>query len=251
MPVETQQIKLTVDDLAEKFRRETIPLNNTFSYMAAMPLAEEDVKQYLRDPVAALPPNIVAALPVVRILLTPYIERSNGKGGDLVKFEKPADSKLILAARRSGKDGETLVFGIKDEDVADYHYTFYNAVACVLVDHWPAPAREPFVRLVSEELGAAIHGEVDDSSWRLKQALLRRQTNVRRETKLFRDYVTQAFEDTLTLYLHGICCDIDVETGPRKMPSRHLRRRLEVLETTYPPPEGYAVFPDQKKKRRK
>ena len=32
---------------------------------------------------------------------------------------------------------------------------------------------------------------------------MRRQTNLRRETKLFREYARQAFVDTLTLYLHG------------------------------------------------
>jgi hypothetical protein len=85
---------------------------------------------------------------------------------------------------------------------------------------------------------------VDEASWHLKQLLLRRQTNVRRDTKLFREYALQSFVDTLTLYLHGICCDIDVETGPRQLPSRYLRRRLELLETLYPPPEGYAVFPE-------
>ena len=83
----------------------------------------------------------------------------------------------------------------------------------------------------------------------LKQSLLRRQTNVRKETKLFREYARQAFEDTLTLYLHGTCCDIDVETGPRQMPSRYLRRRIELLMSLFPPPEGYAVLPEQLKAR--
>ena len=73
--------------------------------------------------------------------------------------------------------------------------------------------------------------------------------NVRRETKLFREYAQQAFEDTLTLYLHGTCCDIDVETGPRQMPSRYLRRRIELLISMFPPPQGYAVLPEQLKTR--
>jgi hypothetical protein len=109
--------------------------------------------------------------------------------------------------------------------------------------------QERFFRTIREELSADIHGEVDERSWHLKQALQRRQTNVRKETKLFREYARQAFEDTLTLYLHGTCCDIDVETGPRQMPSRYLRRRLELLLSLYPPPEGYAVLPEQLKTR--
>ena len=74
---------------------------------------------------------------------------------------------------------------------------------------------------------------------------MRRQTNLRRETKLFREYARQAYVDTLTLYLHGLCCDIDVEAGPRQIPSRNLRKRLALLEDAFPPPEGYAVFPEQ------
>ena len=128
-----------------------------------------------------------------------------------------------------------LALGIKDIEVADYHYQFYNALAGVVADQLVRrTCRSAFYRTIREELSAEVHGEVDEKSWHLKQALLRRQTNVRKETKLFREYARQAFEDTLTLYLHGTCCDIDVETGPRQMPSRYLRRRLELLISLYP-----------------
>ncbi len=143
-----------------------------------------------------------------------------------------------------------LALGIKDIEVADYHYQFYNALAGAAGGATgPRDVQERFYRTIREELSAEVHGEVDEKSWHLKQALLRRQTNVRKETKLFREYARQAFEDTLTLYLHGTCCDIDVETGPRQMPSRYLRRRLELLLSLFPPPEGYAVLPEQLKTR--
>ena len=134
--------------------------------------------------------------------------------------------------------------------MAEYHYCFYNALAA-LVAGGPADtsAKLKFDSLIREELSAEVHGEVDERSWRLKQSLVRRQTNTRKETKLFREYAKQSFEDSLTLYLHGICCDIDVETGPRQLPSRHLRRRLELLSTLFPPPKGYAVLPEQAKRR--
>jgi hypothetical protein len=51
------------------------------------------------------------------------------------------------------------------------------------------------------------------------------------------------------LYLHGICCDIDVETGPRQIASRYLRLRLQLLESLFPPPAGYRVFPEESKPR--
>jgi hypothetical protein len=93
-------------------------------------------------------------------------------------------------------------------------------------------------------LRGRVHGEIDEEGWRLKQALLQRQTDAHRETKLFRNYARQSLIDTLTLYLHGICCDIDVETGPRQIPSRFLRKRLQLLAEGFPPPSGYAVFPE-------
>jgi hypothetical protein len=142
-----------------------------------------------------------------------------------------------------------LVFAIRDVDMADYHYTFYNCLSSLVADRWTPDAQERFYRLLREELKSEVHGEVDERSWHLKQGLLRRQTNIRKETKMFREYARQAFEDTLTLYLHGACCDIDVETGPRQMPSRYLRKRLELLFSLYPPPDGYAIFPEQIRRR--
>ena len=105
----------------------------------------------------------------------------------------------------------------------------------------------PTTGLLREELNAEVHGEVDERSWHLKQTLLRRPMAARKDGKPFRDYARQSFEDTMTLYLHGLCCDIDVETGPRQLPSRHLRKRLEALKGLFPPPEGHAVFPEDLK----
>ncbi len=240
---------MTVEDLAARFRSEMIPVTSKFSYFSTLPIAEDDLRQYLNDPIAAISPAIASALPKIGLILAPYIERGNGKEGDSVSFERPPEQKHIPFSRRDSGDMTVLVLGVKDIEVADYHYQFYNALAAVVADRWSQEVQERFFRTIREELSAEVHGEVDEKSWHLKQALLRRQTNVRKETKLFREYARQAFEDTLTLYLHGTCCDIDVETGPRQMPSRYLRRRLELLISIYPPPDGYAVLPEQLKSR--
>ncbi len=249
MSTEADQSKSTVKDLAARSRGEMIPLNGKFSYFATLPIAEEDLRQYLHDPIAAISPGIIAALPLMGIILAPYVEKGNGKGGDCVTSERPTESRHIPSSRSQSEDLTVLVLGVKDIEVADYHYQFYNALAGVVAERWPQDVQDSFFRTIREELSAEIHGEVDEKSWHFKQALLRRQTNVRKETKLFRDYARQAFEDTLTLYLHGTCCDIDVETGPRQMPGRYLRRRLELLITLYPPPEGFAVLPEHLKPR--
>ena len=248
MPNETGRSRLAVSDLATRCRGEMIPLTNTFSYFATVPLADEDLKQYLRDPIAALSPAIGAVLGKVGVLLVPWLERGEPRNGDYVIFEKPHENRMVPLARVAGEI-PVLVLAIRDIEVADYHYNFYAALAGLVADNWGKESQDRFLSLLREELKSEVHGEVDERSWHLKQSLLRRQTNVRKETKLFREYARQAFEDTLTLYLHGICCDIDVDTGPRQMPSRYLRRRLELLFSLYPPPEGYAVFPEQLRSR--
>lgn len=246
--------KLSVGQFAERFRSEMIPLSNTFSYFcASVPLSEEDLKEYLEEPIASLPPAISSLLPKVSIMLVPYLERGDGKEksgerrAEFVCTEKPPENRLSLATQVRFDNEEVLLFALKDQDVSEYHYRFYHVLAKLAGNLWSEEAQIQYCSLLREELHAAVHGEVDEESWHMKQALLRRQNNVRKETKPFRDYARQSFIDTLTLYLHGICCDIDVETGPRQLPSRHLRKRLNLLYGMFPPPDGYAVFPEHQK----
>ncbi|MCS6952150.1 MAG: hypothetical protein RMK57_09380 [Bryobacterales bacterium] len=251
MSASTGVERLSVEEFAERFRDALIPATNTFSYFPAVPFSEEDVKDFVEEPVAALPPAVAAALRRVALLFVPYLERSNGKPkdgecGEVVCFEKPPENRQAWVAHTVLDDNTpSLVFAIKDRNVSDYHYHFYQAVARLMADVAGEEAFERYRALLREELSRGVHGEVDEKGWELKQALLRRQSNLRRETKLFREYARQSFIDTLTLYLHGICCDIDIEPGPRQLPSRYLRKRLEFFEGLYPPPEGYAVFPEE------
>jgi len=268
MPAQFDLARLSVRQFAERFRGEMIPLSNTFSYFcASVPMSEEDLKEYLEEPVAALPPSIAAALPKISILLVPYLERSNGKerngakerngtkgsgikesaaakepAGDYVSIERPPEGRISTSTQLKLDEETVLAFALKGQEVAEYHYRFYHLLASVLGERWSEEIETRFSRIVREELSAEAHGEVDEPSWRLKQGL-RRSKNAA-AVKAFRAYARQSFIDTLTLYLHGICCDIDVDTGPRQLPSRFLRKRLLALEELFPPPAGYAVFPE-------
>jgi hypothetical protein len=252
MPAQFELSKLSVRQFAERFRGEMIPLSNTFSYFcASLPMSDDDLREYLQEPVAALPPKIAAALPKISILLVPYLERVNGgeKGrektpaSDYVSIEKPPQGRLSTSTHVQLGEETFLAFALKDQEVAEYHYRFFHLIATVMGEHWSEDLETRFSRLLREELNAEAHGEVDEPSWRLKQGL-RRSKNAT-GARNFRAYARQSFIDTLTLYLHGICCDIDVETGPRQLPSRFIRKRLVALEELFPPPAGYAVFPEQ------
>ena len=254
--------KLSVKQFAERFHGEMIPLSNTFSYFCApAPLPEDDLKEYLQEPVAALPPAIVDALPRISILLVPYLERaapgekvsgdkrktqspvSRDVMSDLVSMEKPPEGRVSNFTQLKVGDDTVLAFALKDQEVAEYHYRFFHGLAQLMADRWQETVESRYTRLLREELSAEVHGEVDEPSWRLKQGI--RRTLGNRGGKQFKDYARQSFADTLTLYLHGICCDIDVETGPRQLPSRYLRKRLLLLEELFPAPKGYAVFPEE------
>ena len=75
MPTPADLAKLSVRDFAKLFRQEMVPLGNRFSYFSVLPLAEDDVKEYLEDPIAALPPALQEGLTRVSILFVPYLEK--------------------------------------------------------------------------------------------------------------------------------------------------------------------------------
>ena len=242
--------QLSVEDFTARCRDALIPVGNRFSYFQTSPLSEEDVREYVEEPLAALPVELTAILPTVSIMLVPYLEKLNGKEKGsasrlAVSFDPPAESRQSPSWQTVADGQATLLFATKDRLVADYHYHFYRAIASLAADCAKPDTRNEFYGLLREELRSHVHGEVDQEGWHLKQTLIRRQTNLRRETKAFLEYARQSLIDTLTLYLHGICCDIDVEPGPRQLPSRFLRKRLTLLEENYRPPEGYAVFPEE------
>jgi len=253
MPSPNSLQSLSLGQFAERFSGEMIPLGNRFSYFcAAVTLTEEDLKEYLEEPVAALPPVIASGLPKIQILLVPYLQRKLSdepgprrrlSGEVVVATEKPSRGLAPMAGTVFKNGDAVLAFAVKDQEVADYHYQFYRAIAEIVAEQRQDDVFTAYLPLIREELSGNVHGEVDEASWRLKQGLHRR--GGRRESKAFREYCRQSFIDTLTLYLHGLCCDIDVETGPRQLPSRHLRRRLQMLRQTYPPPSGYPLFPEE------
>jgi hypothetical protein len=244
-----------------------VPLSKSLSYFAAFPLEENDLRKLLYDPVAAIPPKIGQILPHLRFVLVPYLEkespdhgpngsdrresaaskRLSSKNGasELVSYSEPTRSRQIASAS-SEQNGELFLFlAVKAEDLAEYHYTFYNSLAALLTPRLEAASIERFQGLIRDELTIETHGEVDEKSWRLKEKVTQRKGDPTRDSKPLQDYFRQAMEDTLTLYLHGLCCDIDVDAGPRQLASRYVRRRLLLLRELFPPPEGFALFPEE------
>ena len=268
----SHETKVSVESFAAQCGGQMVPLGNSISYFAALPLKDDELRRLLFDPVAAVPPSLAGTIPKLCIVLVPYLEKAgarennvdgaapHGNSGrarngaaplEMVSFERPAQNRRLLSAVTE-LGGEIFLFlGVKDEEVADYHYTFYVHVAELIARRSDSPAVERFYELLRGELKSDTHGEIDEKSWRMKEQLIRRQSDLDRDTKLRQGYFLQALEDTLTLYLHGLCCDIDVDSGPRQLASRHIRRRLELLRELWPPPAGFALFPEELSEPRK
>src|SRR4051812_4652124 len=114
----------TVEDLARRIRSEMSPINKQFSWYAMTPIADEDQRPYLQDPIESLPPTVRALLPKIGVVLAPYLEKGAGRTGTAVTDAKPVEAKLALSARVESASLITLFFTVKGEQVADYHYFF-------------------------------------------------------------------------------------------------------------------------------
>ena len=261
--------KLHLGDFAERFYREAIPCGPVFSYYAAaVPIAAEDLPDFADEPIAALPPRVLACVGKAVVLFVPFLERPaasakpRGKGhaeklpafdprDSLVAMDTPAPAQRVsdaYIAPGGPKEPHILAFAVQDIDSSDYHYNFFQAVSQLVYLRQPDSVLAGYRNLLRDELKNRAHGEVDDASWKAKLDLLKKESGIRGESKLFLEYAHRSFVDTFTLFLHGICCDIDVEPGPRQIASRYLRKRLQFLQAEYPQPEGYAVFPEELKK---
>ncbi len=235
------------------FRGQMIPIGaRACYYCASLTLSDEDLHEYLTEPVSALPPAVSSRLPKLEIFLVPYLERGAEPAGraraasrePVVAENKPTEERSLASGFVVTENEATLAFAVKDAEVADYHYRFYRTIAELVAGRNGEYVPADYAKLVGEELERKAHGEVDEESWKLKLELTPGDLTASRPTKRFRAYLRRSFIDTLTLYLHGVCCDIDVETGPRQLASHMLRKRLRLLRAIFPPPEGYAVLPE-------
>jgi hypothetical protein len=99
MPQDDERSRTAVEELAARVRSEMIPLTNKFSYFCVLPIADDDLRQYLNDPIAAISPAAAAILPQMGLLIAPYLEKGSGKEKDSVVFERPANGRYILSSR--------------------------------------------------------------------------------------------------------------------------------------------------------
>ncbi len=250
LPISASSVtRVPLEAFAGQCQRSMQPLVDSITYFSTATLEEDQVRQFLREPAQATPRSLLEKIPPIRLVLVPFIEKGSGGSTDYVSFERPASTKSLARSAFELEEAVFIFLSAEGQDVADYHYWFYNGIAEQAASRVDEAAFARFTGLVADELSRNARGEVDERSYQLKQKVSRKQRLPGSDSKLMQEYFRQALEDTLTLYLHGLCCDIDVEPGSRQLASRYLRKRLELLQEVFPPNPGYNVFPAEPKQR--
>jgi hypothetical protein len=235
--------RVPLEAFAGQCQRSLQPLVDRISYFSVLQLEDDQIRQYLREPADAAPRSLLERIPPLRLVLVPFLEKGPAGSTDFVSFERPPHTKILARSSFALEEAVFLFLAAESQEVADYHYWFYNGVAELAAARLDRGEFGRFHSLVTDELNRSTRGEVDERSFNIKQKLGRKQRMPGNDTKLMKEYVHQAIEDTLTLYLHGLCCDIDVEPGPRQLASRYVRKRLELLAEIFPPNPGFVLFP--------
>lgn len=249
MRQDTSVSRIAVEEFAGQCRRSLTTLTPQVSYFEALSVESEQRRQMVTEPAEAIPKTLLDRLPPLRLILVPYLEKTSSGGAGLVSFEKPAVQRSLHSAVFDVHDELFVLLPVEGQDVADSHYWMYNALARAACDVLNEQEVTAFSTLVVDELNRSARGEVDDRSLQWKLKVQRRKRVPGRETKLMRSYLRAALEDTITLFLHGLCCDIDVEPRPTQLGSRYLRARLDLLAQIFPPNEGYLLFPEKKEEK--
>jgi len=241
--------RVPLEAFAGQCQRSLQPVIDRVSYYSVLPMEPDQVRQYLNEPAAALPKALLDRVASLRVLLVPYLEKGPSGSTDLVCFERPQPQRLLTSSVFDVGEAVFLFVASEQQEVADFHYWFFHGLATLVAERIDPDWLSRYQGLVMDELNRMARGEVDERSYELKQKLARRAGKPNVEAKALRQYVQQSFADTLTLYLHGLCCDIDVEPGPRQLASRYLRHRLELLAEFFPPNPGFELFPSDPEAR--
>jgi hypothetical protein len=108
--------------------------------------------------------------------------------------------------------------------------------------------RPAYWRLLDEEIGSGVVGEIDEEALQAKRALLANRNSARSRVRLDR-YGCSSFAGTAAEYVHSLWHDVSVRSGPDHLPPAQLRRRLEFLTRWFPPDRGYRLFPRSRGRR--
>ena len=230
-------------------REVLIPVNEQVSYFSVEPLDEKERQRLVIDPISALPPKVLSLVPNLRLVLVPFLASESGSetgdGTVRISFAQPPENKRWFSDYQQTDTEHYIFVAVRSDDFFDSHVFFYQALASRVIEQVDGQLSEMFNLLLDTELKKNAHGEVNEFAWLCKKDLLALAADAQERQHCLETYRDAALADTLALYLHGLCCDIDLDNGPKQLASRYIRLRLHLLKDFLPPPQGVALFPDE------
>ena len=243
---------LTTAEFVDQCRETVIPLTGSLGYFSVLPLDDDERDRLIHDPTSAFPPKLLEVIPNLRLILVPYLVKDPSQppdtreaSGCVIDFRPPPDSLKRLAAYEAIGEETYLFLAVRDEDLFDAHVLLYHSLADRVISLAGSGFSDPFYAMLNLELKRNVRGEIHEAAWLDKEELLRYRGDAAGRSERLERYQRQALEDTLALYLHGLCCDIDLPAGPKQLPSRYIRSRLLLLRKHLPPPGRMALFPEE------
>lgn len=226
-----------------------IPVNEHVSYFSVEPLDEKERQRLVFDPVRALPPKVLSLVPNLRLVLVPFLaadpDHEGEAGAVRIRFTEPSAEERWFSDFQSTETEHYIFLATRNDNYFDAHILLYQALAARIIESSGGEIQAVFNILLDTELRRNAHGEVNEYAWLRKKDLLSLTADAEDKQKYLDEYRSAALADTLTLYLHGLCCDIDLDNGPKQLASKHIRMRLGVLKDLLPPPEGVPLFPEE------
>jgi hypothetical protein len=136
------------------------------------------------------------------------------------------------------EQGVEVRLSLRNATPHDVALEFLYCVGQALWAGAPDAERRQWLRLLLDEFGAGVSGEIDVDTLEEK----RRLAAAPRDDGQLETYAAASFAATAAEYVHAVWHDVTVRTGPEHLPAAALRRRLEWFASRLPPDSGQALF---------
>jgi hypothetical protein len=188
------------------------------------------IRDFIRPAVRAVPTRMAQQLGYGRVMLGADF------GPNLVSRWTATDRGLDVSVATSGREDHDIVMEL------------LICLGQALWERLSVDQRTAYWRLLDEEIGSGVVGEIDEEASQAKRALLANRNTARSRVRLER-YGCSSFAGTAAEYVHSLWHDVSVRSGPDHLPPAQLRRRLELLSRWFPPDRGYRLFPRSRGRR--
>jgi hypothetical protein len=111
----------------------------------------------------------------------------------------------------------------------------------VLWDALRDTEQRAWLGVLATEIDDDVTGEIDEDALAEKRKLMASAAASRSRRRL-EVYARASFAGTAAEYVHALWHDVTVRSGPDYLNARHLRIRLKLLASMFPPDAGYRLF---------